>query len=112
MKAQLIRQMTCRPTPANPEGIVTAGTVIDHPEAWELIGHGVAIPADDECRVRAGMTEKQMAEAQYAAKRLAAGIHPEDFDRYDAGEILGYNPDGSYIPGPNAPTASALDDDD
>ena len=102
MKAQLIKQMSTDPTPDNPEGVFVAGHVIDHPDAWMLIGLGVAIPADEECGRRAGLTEQQMAEAQYAAKRLAAGIHHEDFAKYDAGEILGYYPDGSYIPGPNA----------
>jgi hypothetical protein len=111
MQAQLIRDMTGEVTAEHPEGLYPAGTVITHPDAWKLIGLGVAIPGDEECRIRAGMTEQQMSAAQYAARRLAAGIHPEDFGRYDAGEILGYNPDGSYIPGPNAPAIDILDQD-
>jgi hypothetical protein len=112
MKAQLIRDMTCDLTAEFPEGIKVAGTIIEHPQAWELIGHGVAIPADDACRKRAGMTEAQMAAAQYAAVRTLAGIHPDDFAKYDAGEIAGYNPDGSYIPGPNAPDLSVLEEEE
>ena len=43
----------------------------------------------------------QYREAQHASIRLAAGIHPDDFPLYDAGVIVGYNPDGTYMPGPN-----------
>ena len=94
--------MTTDPTDGNLEGIFPAGHVIDHPDAHLLVGMGVAIPADEECARRAGMTEAQMAAAQHAARRLAAGIHPDDFAKFDAGEIAGYEPDGSYKPGPNA----------
>lgn len=56
-----------------------------------------------------GMTRPQIDAAIKAAERVAAGIHPDDFSRFDSGEIAGYNPDGSYIPGPNAAT---FDDED
>lgn len=69
-----------------------------------LVRMGVAVPANAECQEAAGMTPLQMAAAQKAQDRTRAGIHPEDFDLYDAGMIIGYSPDGSnggYLPGPN-----------
>jgi len=43
-----------------------------------------------------------MAVVQHAQRRAAAGIHPEDFEAYDRGEMVGYFPDGSWVPGENA----------
>ena len=83
-----------------------AGTVIKDPKAYMLVRMGIAIPADDECRERAGMTEEKMKAAIHAQRRTAAGIHPDDFAAYDCGEMVGYNGDGSYKPGPNAPKPS------
>ncbi|HWL09550.1 MAG TPA: hypothetical protein VNQ76_14165 [Planctomicrobium sp.] len=51
-----------------------AGTIIDHPEAWRLVTLGAAVPEDDECRQRAGLTEKQMEKVIAAAERLSLGI--------------------------------------
>ena len=67
-----------------------------------LVEMGVAVPADEECAIKAGMSHEAIRAAQNAYERLAHGIAPEDFAKFDAGEIAGYNPDGSYIPGPNA----------
>jgi len=77
------------------------GGIIAHPEAYLMVRQGCAEPADDECTKRAARTSEQQRAAQYAYERLSRGIHPEDFEKYDAGYISGYNPDGSYIPGPN-----------
>lgn len=77
------------------------GTILDFPDCFWLVRQGCAIPADEACRLRAGMSPEKMAAAQYAHERLTRGIEPDDFDKYDKGQILGYNPDGSYIPGPN-----------
>jgi|LSQX01.1.fsa_nt_gb hypothetical protein len=85
-----------------PDGKIPIGTVIEHQDAWKLVRLGCAVPADDECAAKANMTQRQMAVAQHAQRRAAAGIHPEDFDAYDRGEMVGYFPDGSWIPGENA----------
>ena len=77
------------------------GAILDFPDCFWLVRHGCAIPADEACRVRAGMSPEKMAAAQYAYDRLTHGIEPDDFEKYDKGQILGYNPDGSYKPGPN-----------
>ena len=77
------------------------GAILERPDCYMLVRMGVAEPADEECRLAASMTTAQRQQAQHASKRLAAGIHPEDFGLYDAGVILGYNPDGSYKPGQN-----------
>ena len=77
------------------------GATVEGPEAFRLVQMGVAESADDECEQRAGMTPEKKAAAQYSFQRLRKGIHPDDFDRYDRGELIGYNPDGSDIHGPN-----------
>ena len=77
------------------------GAILEHPESYMLVRQGCAVPADDDCAKRAARSPEQQAAAQYAYERLSRGIHPEDFERYDAGYIVGYTPDGSYLPGPN-----------
>ena len=98
-----------------PDGKIPVGTISEHPEAWKLVRMGIAEPADEECEKAAGMTKLKMQEAQYAQKRTSLGIHPVDFPAYDAGEIIGYYPDGTAIPGPNATHSEGgliLDGDD
>ena len=77
------------------------GAILERPDCYMLVRMGVAEPADEECEQWAGMNGQQRQQAQHAARRLSAGIHPEDFALFDAGIILGYNPDGTYKPGPN-----------
>lgn len=77
------------------------GTLIDDPQCWRIVLMGQAEAADDECREKTAQTPEQRAATLHAGKRLAAGIDPEDFDKYDAGEILGYDAAGNYVPGPN-----------
>ena len=62
----------------------------------------MAISVDDECKKKVNRTPEQLSIAQYQYTRTRKGIHPDDFERYDNGEIDGYNIDGSDIPGPNA----------
>lgn len=102
MKCRLLRDLKGDRTPENPDGLLPTGTLIDHRDAYLLVRLGVAEPADEECRQRAGMSKEMMARAQYVYERADRGIVPEDFELYDSGKIVGYNPDGSYIPGPNA----------
>lgn len=77
------------------------GAILERPDSYMLVRLGVAEPADEECQIAASMTTAQRAAAQHASRRLAAGIHPEDFGLYDAEIITGYNPDGTFKPGPN-----------
>lgn len=77
------------------------GAVIEHRDCWQLVQHGCCIPEDEDCRLRANRTPEQMAAAQKSFSRLAAGIHPDDFELFDQGIIAGYLPDGSFKPGPN-----------
>jgi hypothetical protein len=78
-----------------------AGMVFEHPQAYLQVQNGVAIPADEACAERAGMTVEQMEKAQHAQRRLMAGIMPEDFSLYDAGIVTGYDGDGNFKPGEN-----------
>lgn len=113
-KAKLIRDMPWDPrdktaTRILPEGAVEhpkaspAGTIIVDHNCHMLVRMGVAIPANDECTRAANMSDEQLTEAQRVYPRLDAGILPEHFAAWDAGIMTGYNPDGSWIPGPNAP---------
>jgi len=91
------------------------GAVINHPKSFRLVQQGICEPADAECEHRANMNPDRMKAAGHAYERLKRGIQPQDFERYDRGELLGYNPDGSDIPGPNAVTfddVESEDDDD
>jgi hypothetical protein len=86
--------------------------VVSHPQVYRLVQQGCAVPADEECALAAGMDENGMRAAQHAYNRLVAGIHPEDFDKFDAGMILGYMPNGDYKPGPNYHLLEQQDQDD
>lgn len=88
-----------------------AGTTIEHPESYRLVQQGVAIPVDDECKVAHLRSNKQLAAAQVAYERVSRGILPEDYEKFDAGIIAGYDGQGGYIPGPNAATFDDLEDD-
>ena len=116
MKARLIRDMERPPaTAAEHEAlrrgrgypIVPAGTIHDHPEAWQQVRMGNAIPADEECEVAAAMTPAQLAAAQAAAEKVSRGIHPDDYAAYDAGLMTGYDAAGEWLPGPNFAAAVA-----
>ena len=91
-----------------PDGRIPIGTVLDGDaeekwaDCWKLVRTGAAEPLDEECEVAADVTERQTHLAQRAARRAAAGIHPEDFEAFDAGMMVGYDGDGNHIPGPNA----------
>lgn len=77
------------------------GAIIDDPDCWRIVLMGQADAADDECAAKTGQTPEQRAATLQAAARLAAGILPEDFAKFDAGEILGYDGAGNYVKGPN-----------
>ena len=119
MKAKLTRH--AKPTPlTNPEiikeidgrRVVPEGTIIEHPRAYRLVQMGAAEPADDECRLAACMTTAEMKAAQIKSEMVGKGIHPEDYQRYLDGEILGYDENGDDIPGPNWVDYDGGEDDD
>lgn len=107
MQAKLLKAMDTR-IGENPNGTpiigqLPAGHILDHPKAYMQVRMGCAIPHDEECRIAANITPEEMAAAQQAQKRTAAGIHPDDFAAFDAGRMIGYNPETmEHIPGPNA----------
>lgn len=72
-------------------------------DCWMAVKCGWADPVDDECDAMSGrMSRERLDAAQRAYTRVAKGIHPEDAEAFDAGEILGYDPlTGDYIKGPN-----------
>ena len=57
----------------DPGGPTPAGTIITHPKAYVLVRMGVAVPADDHCEKRAGLTPEQMTDAQSRHRRVASG---------------------------------------
>lgn len=97
MKAQLIRDMPCTPCAAHPTGIKPSGTVLEDHRAFRLVQMGVAIPADEECAGRCGMSEEDMAKAQAAYVKVAKGIHPDDYEEYDAGLFDHYDEHGRKV---------------
>lgn len=110
MKAHLLMPMQGSPAvPGNLDyfnkhgklPIYKAGRELEGPDVVKLVRMGFAEPADEECEKAHGMTEEQLLKARFAAMRTAKGIHPDDFEAYDAGVITGYRTDGSYQPGEN-----------
>lgn len=92
-----------------------AGHIHERHDAYRLVQHGNAVPADDECREACGMTDEEMEYAQKSYRRTAAGIEPVDYKAFDDGLMTGYDPKGNPIPGPNAECDEGdldFDDDD
>jgi hypothetical protein len=124
MQAKLIKELEIHELIAPAELVVQCerrgkqlfapeGTVFTASDCFRLVELGVAVPHDDECMALfADRTEAQIAATEHAARRLSAGIDPEDFARFDAGELLGYTADGFDIPGPNAKAIPDTDEDD
>lgn len=86
--------MKCRLTQEMPHAasgkMLPVGHVIDHKDAHRLVGMGVAVPEDEECRARSGYTPESQAALAAAYQRADAGIHPDDFEAYAAGWMVGY----------------------
>lgn len=101
MKCRLLREMSCRKSEDCPSGKLPAGTEIEHKHAFWLVRQGVAEAADDECRIATNRTPGQLVRAQARYDVTAKGIAPEDIAAFEAGQMDGYNPDGSFKPGPN-----------
>lgn len=116
MKCQFIREMAInirratdelkaaaieRVSHGKPQYFVPVGTYFTSPIAWFWVQQGCAVPADNECQIAANRTPEQLEKSQHAMDRMQAGIHPEDFEKWERGEILGYEMDGSYKLGPN-----------
>lgn len=72
-------------------------------DAVRSVSMGVSEPADEECLqlIKSKFTEAQLWNARIKQRFVAKGIHPDDYDKFDRGEIDGYAKDGSYILGPN-----------
>jgi len=105
MKAELTHPCKAGPTEPNEAlrgTILPVGTIREGPQAFRLVQCGVAKPADEECRKRAGMTDDEIQAAHDAYPAIEKGITPEDREAFNAGEMDGYNPDGSWVPGENA----------
>ena len=100
-QSQTVERIVWRNGADTPATFFKLGAILERSDSFMLVRLGIAEPADEECRLAASMTTAQRQQAQHASRRLAAGIHPEDFPLYDAGIIVGYNPDGTYKPGPN-----------
>ena len=101
MKCKLLQDTPAAPTMPPNKDILPAGSIIDHPNAFILVQIGMAESADEECKATADCSPAQLNQAQYEYSRTKKGIHPDDFARYDRGEIDGYNRDGTVKPGPN-----------
>lgn len=110
MKCRLLVELTTDRSAQFPDGKMPPGTVLDHPKAFWHVRLGTAEAADKECELKANRTPEQLAAARAAYPKVAAGIAPEDYPAFDAGLMTGYNPDGSFKPGPNV--EENLDDEE
>ena len=88
------------------------GTILEDPRAYRLVQMGMGEPADDECTLSACMSSAEMKAAQIKSEMVGKGIHPDDYQRYLDGEIIGYDENGDDIPGPNYIERDSDDDDD
>lgn len=77
-----------------------AGTEYETPQAAFFVRQGMAVPADFECQMACGIKLEEMPALQHAYQRQAKGILQQDWELFDAGYIVGYEPDGGYTPGP------------
>lgn len=114
-KAQTVVREVWRNGEMQPARFWHQGAIITQPDCWKLVLGMLAEPADEECAALSVMTAEQRREAQWARDRLTHSIMPEDFALFDAGIITGYNPDGTYKPGPNfdqLPTDTDEDEED
>lgn len=82
--------------------------VFEGPWGPFLVQHGMAEPADEECEIACYRTPAERLAAQRAYERTKRGIHPDDFEAFDKGYMLGYQPDGSWLPGPKYDEYMAL----
>jgi hypothetical protein len=82
-------------------GVIPEGTVLNQPGAYKFVRLGIADPEDEECRIAAGLSDPQILLAKMRQRRVSAGVAPEDYDAFDKGIMVGYNPDGTFKPGPN-----------
>lgn len=89
------------------------GAVIDTDArgAALLVGNGDAEPADEEAEAVCSGWQKRRPEVLLSRDMLAKGIDPDDRDKFRRGEILGYDENGDYIPGPNWTDPEEEDDE-
>ncbi len=100
-KTQTVERVVMRNGAKQSVRFFRQGATLSRDDCYKLVKMGIAEPVDEECRQAVAMSGEQLRQAQHAARRLSAGIHPEDFALYDSGIITGYTPDGQYQPGPN-----------
>lgn len=81
--------------------------------AWRHIHNMDAIPVDAEAKALCQpLTQREDQERLKKARdAVGLGIAPDDLEMFYNNEILGYRPDGSYIPGPNWQGDDDDDDD-
>jgi len=120
LKAELLRDTLPARSAAGDDRLILingvkhfpAGSIIDHPDAYMLVKMGTAKPADAECTAAAGMTSEQQAVAQRMQVLVAKGIHPDDYQAYFDGQMIGYDANGDWLPGPNYTDQYDDEDDD
>lgn len=77
------------------------GMIVEHPDVFRLVRMGVAEAMDEECKLKADRTPEHCAAAGKAYEKVSRGIASEDYEAFDRGEMVGYDADGNWIPGPN-----------
>jgi hypothetical protein len=101
VKCRILYPVTAVDKQRFPTGKISVGTILDDADCYELVLCGCAEPADEECAARCPvLTEEQKAAMLERRTMMELGIAPEDRQAYRRGWMRGYNPDGSWIPGP------------
>lgn len=109
MPEDLVKKLSFRRKPGKqfPSAYFARGTELEGEIALTLVRNGQATPADEECRVKCGMSADQIDKASRTNAAALAGIRGErDMAMFLAGAINGYaagstDADPKYVPGPN-----------
>lgn len=79
------------------------GSVVENPDVWKSVLMGVAVPGDDECRAKAGLSNEEIARRVKAYKKMneeniilqAHGIETAGEDSETAESSGGFEDDDS-----------------
>ena len=77
-----------------------------------LVRNGDAEPADDEAEAVCAGWKRDRAKTLFRREALSKGIHPDDFGKFERGEMIGYDAEGNDVPGPNYIDEDEEEDDD
>ncbi|NJM54559.1 MAG: hypothetical protein HC841_00305 [Verrucomicrobiae bacterium] len=75
--------------------VVKSGTTIEGPDVWRLVRLGAAVPHDQECRDRCGLTSEQIASKVASYEFIHRGISRLHRQAFREGRMNGYDDNGN-----------------